>query len=519
MKHITLYRKWRPKTFDDVKGRDNIITILKNQITNNMLSHAYLFSGTRGTGKTSIAKIFAKAVNCSDNTHASPCGVCDSCISLENGSMDIVEIDAASNNGVDNIRSLISDTDYLPSSGKYKVYIIDEVHMLSSGAYNALLKTLEEPPQHVIFILATTEISKLPVTIVSRCQRFEFLPVSLEIIQKQIIDISLKENYFIEDSAANYLSVLADGSFRDALSILDMIMAFSDDNKITLDKVLKILNRDTFISYHNILNSVYESDLISINKNFDLLLAKGKSIETLILEFATYVKNIISVSISKYFIDTMTADEVSAIDEDAKKFSTERLFIIFNELTKLNEVIKKSDNKRMQLDLSIMKILVPQNSNDNVGIISRLDILEKEIEMLKTNPIKSRDKSIDELDKKVEINNDILNKYKIDNMESISTDIKIIAKKWHLIDWKKYKLSNFMSNRDKYSINLTKENNILILCHSEIFTHMFSKNIETIENILNIETGIKTKLIIEYIDVDKKRGIDLTDINFPIERE
>ena len=228
MSYTALYRKFRPERFEDVKGQDHIVTTLKNQIAAERIGHAYLFCGTRGTGKTTIAKIFAKAVNCEHPVDGSPCGECRSCRTIAAGaSMNVIEIDAASNNGVDNIREIVDEVSYSPAEGKYKVYIIDEVHMLSIGAFNALLKTLEEPPSYVIFILATTEVHKIPVTILSRCQRYDFKRISIETIADRMRELMEEEGQQVEERALRYIARAADGSMRDALSLLDQCIAFS----------------------------------------------------------------------------------------------------------------------------------------------------------------------------------------------------------------------------------------------------------------------------------------------------
>ena len=227
MSYQALYRKWRPATFEDVKGQDHIVTTLKNQIKLDRVGHAYLFCGTRGTGKTTVAKIFAKAVNCENPVDGSPCGECPTCKAIAAGvSMNVVEIDAASNNGVDNIREIRDEVMYSPTEGKKKVYIIDEVHMLSIGAFNALLKTLEEPPEYVIFILATTEASKIPITILSRCQRYDFHRISIDTIAGRLSQLMEYENIRVEDKALRYVAKAADGSMRDALSLIDQCVAF-----------------------------------------------------------------------------------------------------------------------------------------------------------------------------------------------------------------------------------------------------------------------------------------------------
>ena len=246
MSYTALYRKFRPQIFEDVKGQEHIVTTLRNQITSERIGHAYLFCGTRGTGKTTIAKLFAKTVNCEDIKQGNPCGICRSCKAIAAGaSMNVIEIDAASNNGVDNIREIVDEVSYSPAEGKYKVYIIDEVHMLSTGAFNALLKTLEEPPSYVIFILATTEVHKIPITILSRCQRYDFKRITVDTITDRLNELVLAEGAIVEEKALRYIAKMGDGSMRDALSLLDQCIAFNLGTELTYERTLDILGEGT----------------------------------------------------------------------------------------------------------------------------------------------------------------------------------------------------------------------------------------------------------------------------------
>ena len=252
MSYQALYRKFRPQEFEDVKGQDHIVTTLKNQIKADRIGHAYLFCGTRGTGKTTVAKIFAKAVNCEHPIDGSPCGECASCRAITEGSsMNVIEIDAASNNGVDNIRQIREEVAYRPTEGRYKVYIIDEVHMLSAGAFNALLQTREEPPSYVIFILATTEAHKIPITILSRCQRYDFHRISIDTIAARLTDLMQQENVDVDERAIRYVAKAGDGSMRDALSLLDQCIAFHLGETLTYENVLEVLGAvDTEVFSH-----------------------------------------------------------------------------------------------------------------------------------------------------------------------------------------------------------------------------------------------------------------------------
>ena len=273
MSYTALYRKFRPGEFEEVKGQDHISKTLQNQIKANRIGHAYLFCGTRGTGKTSVAKIFAKAVNCMSPVNGSPCGECEMCKAISAGtSMNVIEIDAASNNGVDNIREMREEVAYRPTEGKYKVYIIDEVHMLSIGAFNALLKTLEEPPEYVIFILATTEAHKIPITILSRCQRYDFKRISIETIAARLSDLMDKEGIEVEERAIRYIAKVADGSMRDALSLLDQCIAFYLGQKLTYNNVLEVLGAVDTDVFSKLLREILSKDIPKVLRTLEELI-------------------------------------------------------------------------------------------------------------------------------------------------------------------------------------------------------------------------------------------------------
>ena len=314
MSYTALYRKFRPVEFEDVKGQEHIITTLKNQIEANRIGHAYLFCGTRGTGKTTVAKIFAKAVNCEHPVNGSPCGECAMCRSIAAGtSMNVIEIDAASNNGVDNIREIREEVAYRPTEGKYKVYIIDEVHMLSIGAFNALLKTLEEPPEYVIFILATTEVHKIPITILSRCQHYDFKRISIETITDRMRDLMQEEQVEVEEKALRYVAKAADGSMRDALSLLDQCIAFYLGQKLTYDNVLEVLGAVDTDVFSRLLRSVIRRDVPKVLDIVDDLVMQGRELTQLATDFTWYLRNLLLVK---------TSDNI----EDVLDVSTENTF-------------------------------------------------------------------------------------------------------------------------------------------------------------------------------------------------
>ena len=354
-----LYRKYRPKTLDDVYGQDVIVKIIKNSIQNNQINHAYLFAGPRGTGKTSIAKIFAKIINCENPVDCKPCGKCVSC-TVENNS-DIIEIDAASNNGVDEIRELRNKVNLLPAYGKYKVYIIDEVHMLTQGAFNALLKTLEEPPAHVIFILATTDPHKVLETILSRCQRLDFKKISNEAIVKNLKQIAEKENIDIDINALNEIATLADGGMRDSVGMLDQARAYTE-GKITIEDIHEINGTLTEKNLKELLENIIENKLDEILEKIDKYNEKGKNFVKLLEEFINFTRNIILFKEApKYFKEK--TQNIQNYEEISNKISIKELFDIIEILNKYSFEMKNNNNSKLLFELSIIKIISEKSKN------------------------------------------------------------------------------------------------------------------------------------------------------------
>ena len=357
-----LYRKYRPKNFNEMIGQEVIVKTLQNAINKNKISHAYLFTGPRGTGKTSAAKIFAKTINCENLENGIPCEKCVCCTQINNQqNVDIIEIDAASNNGVDEIRELKNKVNLVPSISKYKVYIIDEVHMLSTSAFNALLKTLEEPPSHVIFILATTDPHKVLPTILSRCQRFDFKKVSVNKIHERLKDICKQENITIEDTALDEISRLANGGLRDALSILDQVNAYSDD-KITSDDVHEVNGTITQNNLKAFVLNIIHNKLQEIFSEIDSYDSSGKNFLKLTEELILFYKNILLIKkIPNYFNDEVNKLYFEFLDY----IDDEKLISIINELNNTFFNIKNTNNSRLLFELSILKILDIQNNNIN----------------------------------------------------------------------------------------------------------------------------------------------------------
>ena len=389
MSYQALYRKWRPVTFEDVKGQDHIVTTLKNQIKLDRVGHAYLFCGTRGTGKTTVAKIFAKAVNCENPVDGSPCGECPTCKAIAAGvSMNVVEIDAASNNGVDNIREIRDEVMYSPTEGKKKVYIIDEVHMLSIGAFNALLKTLEEPPEYVIFILATTEASKIPITILSRCQRYDFHRISIDTIAGRLSQLMEYENIRVEDKALRYVAKAADGSMRDALSLIDQCVAFHlGQDELTYENVLDVLGAVDTTVFADTLKAVVSGDVSACLRIVEDVVMQGRDLSQFTSDFVWYLRNLLLVASTKDIssledVIDVSADNLKQLAEDAKLADTETLMRYIRVMSDLSNELKLATQKRIKLEVSLIKLCKPaMEPAADIGELSgRVGQLDQQLE-------------------------------------------------------------------------------------------------------------------------------------------
>jgi len=383
MSYTALYRKFRPDTFADVKGQDHIVTTLKNQIKANRIGHAYLFTGTRGTGKTTVAKILAKTVNCENPTEDGPCGGCRICKAIAAGaSMNVIEIDAASNNGVDNIREIVEEVSYSPAEGKYKVYIIDEVHMLSIGAFNALLKTLEEPPSYVIFILATTEVHKLPITILSRCQRYDFKRISIDTITDRMRTLIDAENVKVENKALRYIAKLADGSMRDALSLLDQCIAFHLGKELTYDKVLDVLGAVDTGVFSNLLRQVLERNVLGCIELLEEIVMQGRELTQFVTDFTWYLRNLLLVQSSDNLEDVidMSTDNLSRLKEEAGMVEMDQIIRYIHIFSDLAGQIRYASQKRILVEIALIKLCKPNMETNEEALLDRIRQVEDKVE-------------------------------------------------------------------------------------------------------------------------------------------
>lgn len=380
MGYRALYREWRPQTFNDVVGQSHITTTLKNAIKNDRIAHAYLLCGTRGTGKTSTAKILAKAINCLHPIDGEPCNECEMCLNINQGTaIDVVELDAASHNSVENIRDIIDDVQYPPQKAKYKVFIIDEVHMLSMGAVNAFLKTLEEPPSRVVFILATTDPQKLPITILSRCQRFDFKRISSENVFYRLKKITDSLGTNIEDNSLKLLARMSDGAMRDALSVLDQ--AISLNNNVTYDDLIDMLGITTNDSMISIVDKVINRNTEEAIRIVNKLIADGKDVTMLIRELTTHMRNLIMITVSNNLEDVldMSAENIDSIREQSGRIRVEELMRCINILQEAEELSKGTKQSRIYLELAIIKMCKIKYDTSVETILSRINKLEEKI--------------------------------------------------------------------------------------------------------------------------------------------
>ena len=388
MSYTALYRKWRPTSFEEVRGQDHIVKTLKNQINSGRIGHAYLFCGTRGTGKTSIAKIIARAVNCEHPVDGSPCGECSMCRQIAEGaSLNVVEIDAASNNGVENIRDIREQVQYPPTDGRYRVYIIDEVHMLSIGAFNALLKTLEEPPSYVIFILATTEVHKIPITILSRCQRYDFKRISIDTIAGRLAELTQAEQIDVDDRALRYVARAADGSMRDALSLLDQCVAFHFGEKLTYDNVLEVLGAVDNRVFSRLFQAVLASDTKACIREIEEMIIQGRDLSQLVNDFVWYMRNLLIAKTTDEPGDMldMSEENLAVLKEEAAGVDTETLMRYIRIISELSGQLRYASQKRILVEIAFIKLTTPSMEQNLDSILQRITLLEQKMQEMPDN--------------------------------------------------------------------------------------------------------------------------------------
>lgn len=523
MSYQALYRKFRPNEFHDVKGQKHIVTTLKNQIKAERIGHAYLFCGTRGTGKTTIAKIFAKAVNCENPVDGNPCNECETCKRINAGnSMNVIEIDAASNNGVDNIRKIREEVEYSPTQGKYKVYIIDEVHMLSIGAFNALLKTLEEPPSYVIFILATTEAHKIPITILSRCQRYDFKRISAETISNRLNELMQKENMEVEEKALRYIAKAADGSMRDALSLLDQCIAFYLGEKLTYENTLEVLGAVDTTIFSNMLRKILDKDIIGLIHLLDDLIMHGREISQFIVDFTWYLRNLLLVKTTKESQDLqdiidMSDENLSRLKEEAKMLDAQTLMRYIKIFSELSGQIKYSTQKRVMTEVALIKLCTPamDKEQDLSNILERLKDVEKKLEsgIIQTNSQPKANISTQNTDINTKGQKQP-DKTATPTLKALPEDIKAVVQNWHGIIQEMSSLTRTYLKSAKLSLG--NDNRLQIAVNDEVALRLLGDDghKEEIKQIIQKKSG----RIIEIEIIKPKEDSSFEDNHIDIEK-
>ena len=490
MSYLALYRKYRPSKFSEVYGQKYVIDILKNAIKTKNISHAYLFSGPRGTGKTSVAKIFAKTVNCLNTKDGEMCEECEICKAIKENDIDIIEIDAASNNGVDEIREIRNNVKLLPTVGQYKIYIIDEVHMLSIGAFNALLKTLEEPPKHVIFILATTEIQKIPLTIISRCQKFDFKKITPHEIEVKLKEIVEKEKKEVSDDVIKVISEISDGGLRDAINLLDQIIT-SSKKTVTVDDIYNLNGELPASELEQLFDNIINKDIPGILKKIDEFYNNGKNIYSIIEKMIILIRNInINNNVNNYFSKNH--------QERLSKYSSlsnEKANYLANNLIKLLNEIKKSENQKLLLEVTLLEILEEFDKPNTEHLILNVNDMKNENKQI-DNEISN--KSIENISREIfsiRINNALAEA----NKEVLKENKKKMSKISDYISNEKYnKIVNILKNSE---LIVSSENYMIFKYDKEKDANLFNLNIEKIEKLIK-EILSKTYKVIAITDED-----------------
>lgn len=518
MSYTALYRKYRPAEFAEVKGQEHIVKTLKNQINAQRIGHAYLFCGTRGTGKTTVAKIFAKAVNCEHPVDGSPCGECASCKAIAAGSsMNVIEFDAASNNGVENIRQIREEVSYSPTEGKYKVYIIDEVHMLSIGAFNALLKTLEEPPSYVIFILATTDPQKIPVTILSRCQKYDFHRISIDTIAGRLNDLMRQEQVETEEKAIRYIAKAADGSMRDALSLLDQCIAFYLGQKLTYDHVLEVLGAVDTEVFSRLFRAIRENDVTASIRVMEDLIVEGRELGQFVIDFVWYLRNLLLIKSSDQMEDVldMSSENLSLLKEEAGMVESDTVMRYIRVFSELSGQLRYANQKRVLIEIALIKLCRPAMDTEPDALRDRVEFLEKQIESGVVTAASAPAASA-----KTEAKPDRNQQAKPVMPKAIPEDIKQVVKNWRSII---QDLSGLVRSYLKHAhLSLGGDNKLLLvfddnmaytyvaeMSHKQEITDMISRRIGKEIELMIQEDDSNRPFEENYIDLEKIVHMDI----------
>jgi DNA polymerase-3 subunit gamma/tau len=513
MSYTALYRKYRPDNFLDVYGQDHIVTTLKNQIRASRIGHAYLFTGTRGTGKTTIAKLLAKVVNCENPVEGNPCNECRMCKGIAaQTSMNVIEIDAASNNGVDNVREIVEEVRYSPTEGKYKVYIIDEVHMLSTGAFNALLKTIEEPPAYVIFILATTEVHKIPITILSRCQRYDFKRITIDTITERLTELMQVEQIEVEDKALRYIARLADGSMRDALSLLDQCISFYLGMKITYDNVLEVLGAVDTRVFGKMLNHIRVQNVTGCIKLLEEIESTGRELGQFTIDFIWYLRNLLLLKTTEDISDMVieiSSENLALLKQEASLIDELALMRYIRVLSELSNQIRYATRKRVLIEIVLIKLCKPEMEQNIESILDRLKIMEEKLEkgvIVSTSVPQNTQETTKVQEEKIPM---IL-------PEALPEDLKEAAKNWKNIIVQVARKSPSMGVvLQGATLSMDSNNSLVIVVTNSVDKDMIDRetHIQIIKDVIAQLIHKQVKLSTRYLDKSKERLDEVPDLS------
>ncbi len=507
MSYMALYRKWRPDDFSEVKGQEHIVTTLTNQLKHDRVGHAYMFCGTRGTGKTTVAKILAKAVNCEQpKEDGSPCNECAICKAIAAGnSMNVMEIDAASNNGVDSIRELREDVQYPPTEGKYKVYIIDEAHMITNQAFNAFLKTIEEPPAYCIFIFATTDYQKVPITIMSRCQRYNFRRISLDTITDRLRELMDRENLPYEEAALRYVAKVGDGSMRDALSVLEQCISYNLGELLTYDTVLSILGAVDIEIYDRLLGCVIDADILGAVDIIDEVMWSGSELTQFLGDFIWYLRNLLLVIGNEKGLEKidLSSENKKLLLNRSKSVKLESLTRYIRVLSETESKMRYATQKRVELELAIIRLATPQMEIDTESILDRVRILEDKIEkgiVVKSDPdsddkeaMKSSATEQDETPASVDPEAELKKHLKPADAENIKQIFDSIREIKGRLD------EGLRASVDAARFNVSPDGKKILLCFEDQvrgFAFRDASNLELLSKITGEVTGVQVEYIV-----------------------
>jgi DNA polymerase-3 subunit gamma/tau len=524
MSYTALYRKFRPNNFNDVKGQDHIVTTIRNQIKAGRIGHAYLFTGTRGTGKTTVAKLLAKVVNCEHPVDGNPCNECRMCKGISaQTSMNVIEIDAASNNGVDNVREIVDEVRYSPTEGKYKVYIIDEVHMLSTGAFNALLKTIEEPPSYVIFILATTEVHKIPVTILSRCQRYDFKRITIDTIAARLAELMEEEKIEVEEKALRYIARAADGSLRDGLSLLDQCISFYLGKKLTYDNVLEVLGAVDTLVFSKLLANIRRSDVAACIQLLEEIESSGRELGQFTVDFIWFLRNLLLLKTTEgvsEIITEISTENLLQLKKEAGEVEEETLMRYIRVFSDLSNQIRYAARKRVLIEVALIKLCKPEMESSYDSLLERIKQLEEKLEngIVAAAPAQQRH-SFAEDKPKAQKAEPVL-------PEALPEDVKEAANNWkNIVSQVSRKAPALGSVLSGATLSIDGGQSLLIVVTNELDKDVIDREPhmqlirDTIAHLIRKQVQISTR----YLDKEKERMEDVPDltklIKMPIQYE